>query len=99
MIMSNRTTFPISLSPPPKDFFMNLGPDQNPRSYALVRGWMKNNCWQYVDLCNEVNCTRLAEDAAEEYNLYVDEVDFEIPEWVFDLASDTGTKYEGNNDD
>jgi hypothetical protein len=51
--------------------------------------YMMNNYAYHVDpSCNVLNLTHLAEDAAEEFNLYEDEIDFVIPEWVFDLAYD-----------
>jgi hypothetical protein len=34
----------------------------------------------------EVNCTKLAENAAAQYNLYEDTTTYTIPEWVFDMA-------------
>lgn len=37
------------------------------------------------DDCGEVNCTKLAEDAAEHFDLYGD--DDEIPEELFEIAT------------
>lgn len=53
---------------------------------AKVSRWMIANLDRYVDNCNEIDLTRLAEDAAEEFHLYDDDVNFSIPECVFDLA-------------
>lgn len=51
-----------------------------------VRAWMTQHVDEYVDECNEYDCTKLAEDAAQEFDLYEDNDTFTIPEWVFDLA-------------
>jgi hypothetical protein len=51
-----------------------------------AREWMKDNRESYRDECDEINCTKLAEDCADNFNLYKDRVDWEIPEWVFGLA-------------
>lgn len=41
----------------------------------------------------EVNYTELAETTADHLDLYVDDVDFEIPEEVFDLAVEAGEDF------
>lgn len=51
-----------------------------------VKRWMENNRSEYIDDCNEVNYTGLAEGAAQEFDLYEDNEEATIPEWVFDLA-------------
>jgi hypothetical protein len=51
-----------------------------------VRLWMRLHVEEYRDECGEINCTKLAEDAAQEYNLYQTDEQATIPEWVFDLA-------------
>jgi hypothetical protein len=51
-----------------------------------VKKWMKKNKNQFIDSCNEVNLTALAEAAAEEFNLYIVDMDYMIPDEVFDLA-------------
>lgn len=59
--------------------------------------WMKNTLrfdFESYDDCGEVNCTKLAEDCAEALNLYEDDVDFEIPEVVFDAAVDVSRSFE-----
>ena len=48
-----------------------------------VKRWMKNNLHDYVDECGEYNCTLLAENACQEFNLYKGD---DIPEWLFDMA-------------
>lgn len=40
----------------------------------------------HIDPCNEVNCTSLAEEAADVFDLYEDHEDYVIPEEVFDWA-------------
>jgi hypothetical protein len=53
-----------------------------------VLAWMRNNFREHVDgSCNELNMTTLSESAADNFNLYEDEVDYTIPEWVFELAT------------
>ena len=52
-----------------------------------VENWMRREVQEYLDECNEINCTKLAEDAANEFNLYVnDPEEGTIEEWVFELA-------------
>jgi len=46
------------------------------------------------DDCGEVNHTKLSENMAEEHNIYVDEIDYEIPEYVFEAAVIAAEKYE-----
>lgn len=50
-----------------------------------MRGQLRHNRAEYDD-CGEVNSTKLAEDCAQEFNLYGDDPDATIPMWVFDLA-------------
>ena len=47
---------------------------------AHVSNWMRD------EACNFDNPTALAENAADAYMLYEDDVEFVIPEWVFELA-------------
>lgn len=60
--------------------------------------WMKReltvNTNDYVDSCGEVNATLLAERCAEQFNLYEDEIDYNIPELIFDIAAETSIAYE-----
>lgn len=46
---------------------------------------LQMNFSEYDD-CGEVNCTKLAENMAEAHDLYEDNVDYEIPEHVFEQA-------------
>lgn len=50
------------------------------------------------DDCGEVNHTKLSENMAEEYNLYLDEINYDIPEYVFEAAVIAAEKYENLND-
>ena len=43
--------------------------------------------WMLIDIAEYSNSTELAEAAASAYNIYENEIDYEIPEWIFDLAS------------
>ena len=61
--------------------------------YHRAKSFMVKNLEEYIDQCNEIDCTKLAEDAANEFNIYEDEINYEIPEWVFDLAVEVGEKY------
>ena len=59
-----------------------------------VRNYMR----QDIDNCvesdtGEVNCTKLAENAAAQFNLYEDDATCTIPEWVFDMAVDVNDAY------
>jgi len=47
--------------------------------------WMCQHVSEYLDACNEVDCTRLAEDAADEFDLYVGD-EATIPEELFEGA-------------
>jgi len=55
-----------------------------------VRKWMARNKERFVDeLTGELNHTRLAEEAANELNLYNDEGGYDsIPEEIFEIAAD-----------
>lgn len=55
-------------------------------NYELARRWMANSISDYDDGI-DINCTRLAEDAAYEFGIYDgDGSDYIIPEWVYELA-------------
>jgi len=57
-------------------------------NYDLVRQWMIDNCADYDDGI-DIDCTRLAEDAAYEFDIYEEAVpndEYPIPEWVYELA-------------
>jgi len=52
-----------------------------------TRAYMKREASNHVDLTTGECCeTSLAEDAADALDLYGPAPDFEIPEWVFELA-------------
>jgi hypothetical protein len=51
-----------------------------------VKRWMRIHESEYMDECNELDCTRLAEDAAQEFDLYEGD-NCDIPEWVFELSA------------
>lgn len=55
-------------------------------SKETVKDWMRINMNNHIDPCNEVNCTSLAEEAADVFDLYEDHEDYVIPEEVFDWA-------------
>lgn len=61
-----------------------------------VRNWMiqelEFNQDDYLD-CDEINCTSLAENAAQALDLYQGD-DAEIPEEVFDLAVEVAEQFE-----
>ena len=49
-----------------------------------IQKYMVENYRDHIDnTCNVLNSTFLAEDAADHFNLYIND---EIPEYVFDLA-------------
>ena len=50
--------------------------------------WFALYVAEYVDGCGELNCTRAAEDCASDLDIYEDHEDFEIPDWLFDMAVD-----------
>ena len=53
--------------------------------------WMRQNAGAYIDQCGEVDCTRLAEDAANEFDLYTDD-DGTIPVELFEGSFLIGEK-------
>lgn len=70
---------------------MNVELEPTTLELARVRRWMEYVKEVYRDgKTGEVNCTKLAEDAAEAGELYLNDTDFDIPEWVFELASVIG---------
>lgn len=48
---------------------------------SKAKKWMSNNCSEYD------NATTLAEEAASEFDLYEDDIDYVIPEWVFEESA------------
>lgn len=63
-------------------------------NYELARQWMLDNVDEYDDGI-DINCTQLAEDAAYQFDIYDDDIDFTIPEWVYELAVETSDWYLG----
>lgn len=60
----------------------------NKKQLEIARSWMKKNAFLFIDnKTGEVNLTRLAEECANENNFYLDDIDFEIPEELFELAA------------
>jgi hypothetical protein len=59
-----------------------------------VRRWMAQHAGEYYD-CGVVKTTKLAEDAALQFDLYEGEgSDYTIPECVFELALEVAEWYE-----
>lgn len=57
-----------------------------------ILDYMLENIQDNIDpLTGEVNCTFLAEDAADHFNEYED--GYEIPEFYFELAQDAEDQY------
>lgn len=59
-------------------------------NYNLVKSWMKVNYVDYID-CGEIQCTQLAEAAADNFDIYED-AEYTIPEKVYDLAVDVASE-------
>jgi hypothetical protein len=53
-----------------------------------VNRWMSLNREDYIDQCGELDCTKLAEEAADMFNLYENDDEATIPEWVFEMAAE-----------
>lgn len=75
----------------------------NNEEIKKARVWMKNALlydYESYDDCGEVICTKLAEDCADELNLYENEDEGTISEDMFELAVDVANWYEKsrNND-
>ena len=49
---------------------------------------------EYLDECNELNYTKIAEDCANSLNIYENEVDYKIPDWLFSMVIDVAEKFE-----
>jgi hypothetical protein len=67
----------------------------NERKTRMKR-WMQRNVSTFVDRCNEVNCTGMAEEAAQVFETFENRVDWTIPEWVFDMAVDVANWFKGS---
>lgn len=52
-----------------------------------VKKWMRMHLDEYTEGSGEINYTKMVEDAAMEFDLYEGE-DAEIPEWVFETATE-----------
>ena len=64
---------------------------QNTQTKPAVLRWMKSVAEDYVDGCGEIDCTSLAENAADEFH-----ADFWLDDpnhWVWDLAVDVEAWY------
>lgn len=65
-----------------------------------IRNWMRREIRHhasiYIDEFNEINATKLAEDCANEFDLYEDD-DCTIPQEVFDIAADVALNWEKSN--
>lgn len=60
-----------------------------------VRAYMQREATEHVDWdTNECSATGLAEDAAEEFNLWGPAPEYEIPEWVLKIALEVATTEE-----
>lgn len=52
-----------------------------------VKRWMVANRQEHIDpKTNELNCTSLAESTAQEFDIYENDIDFPIPEELFEMA-------------
>jgi hypothetical protein len=66
---------------------INIDPD-SPTLKSYVKAWMREHTSEYVDPCGEVDMTRLAEQAADEFDMAGDDFQATIPAWFFDMAVD-----------
>lgn len=63
-----------------------------------TKRWMQNHVEDHVDRkTNEVNSTGLAEEAAQQFNIYEDTVDYAIPDELFDMSADVAMRWEREN--
>lgn len=69
------------------------GPSVIPSRSRIAR-WMGNHVDEYVDDCNEVNATGLAEACAASLDAYEDTIDYNIPAIVFDVAAEVANAWE-----
>jgi len=67
-------------------------------NYDLVRQWMRDNASDYDDGI-DINRTRMAEDAADQFDIYECDEDtairdgYTVPEWVYELAVEVEAWY------
>lgn len=65
------------------------------RDHDRVLKHMRKHVGAHVDpRTGEVNYTGLAEGTATDLDLYEDTTTYTIPEWVYDMAVDVGTRHE-----
>ena len=63
-----------------------------------TKRWMVNHVEDHVDRkTDEVNSTSLAEEAAQEFNIYENTRDYKIPDDLFDLSADVAEQWEKSN--
>jgi hypothetical protein len=72
---------------------MHNVPNDSPTLKSYVKSWMRSNTDEHLD-CGEVNLTGLAENAAHEFDVYEEDSEATIPEWVFEMAVDVAIIYE-----
>ena len=73
-----------------------MNESRNPNKLGCM-SWMRNELRfdpDAYDDCGEIDRTLLAENAADALELYADDFDATIPEWVFELAHDIATEVE-----
>jgi hypothetical protein len=52
-----------------------------------IKNYMRSCYQEHIDnSCNVLNTTSLAEDAANHFNLYLDDINFEIDQDIYDYA-------------
>jgi hypothetical protein len=61
-----------------------------PAFWRIVEGWMACRVTEYVDDCGELECTRLAEEAADAFEVWNELDDEQSPIW--DLPIKVGTQ-------
>ena len=69
-------------------------------AYGKALKWMKNQLRheaETYDYGGDINCTKLAEDAAEELDLY-ENAECDIPDEVFDAAVDAAEWFADSNE-
>lgn len=60
-----------------------------------IKKWMKNNIENHRDpITNEICATTLAEEAAQTFDLYEDDVEYVIPEEVFEISAEVSFEEE-----
>lgn len=59
-----------------------------------IKTYMKGTLTKYVDRCDEVNATGLAENACANFDDYGAPPNYDIPEKYFDAAAELAMAYE-----